>query len=97
MRKSKEGVTLAVRVRPNAREDRIVGRVGDVLQVKVGAPPQEGKANSALIRLLSETLGMPRSCVSIVRGEHSRDKRVLVEGLGAEEIERKLEKILSDA
>jgi uncharacterized protein (TIGR00251 family) len=93
--KPKEGVSLSVRVRPNSREDRIVGRVGDVLQVKVGAPPQEGKANAALIRLLSEALGAPRSKVSIVRGEHSRDKRILIEGMRADEVERKLGSILA--
>jgi uncharacterized protein (TIGR00251 family) len=85
------GALLEVHVHPGARENRVIGRIDGVLKVKIRAPARGGEANAALLRLLSELLGTPRSRMRIVRGERSREKRVLIEGVKALEIERLLE------
>lgn len=60
--------------------------MGDVLRVKVTAPPVDSAANEALIRLLAEKLDCTRSCVELVRGKTSRHKLVRVRGLTAEAV-----------
>jgi uncharacterized protein (TIGR00251 family) len=72
---------VTVRLRPRGHADELLGLVGDVLQAKVTAPPVEGKANRALCRLVAKRAGVAPSRVSVVRGEKSRDKVLLVAGL----------------
>lgn len=80
------GVRIRVRVQPKARRSAIDGTHGDALRVRLTAPPVDGKANAALIALLSQELGVARSAVSIVLGEGSRDKVVAVEGISVEQV-----------
>ncbi len=70
---------LQIHVQPRAAQTRIVGRHGDAIKVQVHAPPAEGAANSAVIDLLAETLGVARRAVHIVRGRSSRDKLVEIQ------------------
>lgn len=77
---------VAVRVVPRSRRDEIAGeRAGRVL-VRVTAPPVDGKANEAVRRVFAKALGVPRSSVTIARGETSRDKVVRVEGVADAEV-----------
>jgi uncharacterized protein YggU (UPF0235/DUF167 family) len=57
----------------------------------VTAPPEGGKANDAVVRLLAGALGVPRRDVAIVSGHGSRDKIVTLVGIAPGEIERRLE------
>jgi uncharacterized protein (TIGR00251 family) len=72
---------LQVRLRPRGRGDALLGVVDGVLQARVSAPPVEGRANRALCKLIAKRAGVAPSRVSVVRGEKSRDKLVLVEGV----------------
>ena len=72
---------IEVRLRPRGHADELLGLVDGVLQAKVSAPPVEGKANKALCRLVAKRAGVAPSRVSVVRGERSRDKVLLVEGV----------------
>ena len=72
---------IRVRLQPKASRNEITGWKQDadgdpVLQVRVTAPPVDGKANTALIKLLAKEFKVPKSKVEIVRGETSRDKLV---------------------
>jgi len=82
---------LRLRVVPGAPSDGIVGRHGEAWKVRVAAPPEDGRANDAVVRLLAETLGAPRVDVTLVAGHGSRDKVVEVTGLEPDDIERRLE------
>lgn len=77
---------LSIRVKPGAAASQIVGWQGEILEVRIAAPPREGQANAALIRLLAQALGVAPSRLSIVRGHASRHKRVAVESLSQEEV-----------
>ncbi len=81
MKKTTEGIIIPVKVQPGAKKNSIVGERGGKLKLQVTAPPERGKANEAVIRLLASGLGLQKSRVRIVSGESSRDKRVLVEGV----------------
>ena len=81
---------VSVHVQPGAHKAAIVGWADDVLRVRVAAQPIEGKANEALIVLLADALGVPKSRVRIQRGAGGRRKLVEVEGLALEEGHRLL-------
>ena len=55
--------------------------VDGVLRARVAAPPIEGAANQALLRLLADELGIARRSVRLVAGAAGRQKLVVVEGL----------------
>jgi uncharacterized protein (TIGR00251 family) len=81
---------IAVRVVPNAPRSEVIGFVGEALRVKVAAPPVKGKANKELFALLSRVLAVDKSRISIVAGETSRNKIIAVDGLGREEVMKRL-------
>jgi uncharacterized protein (TIGR00251 family) len=83
---SREGVILRVHAQPNAKRSQVAGLHGDELKIRLQAPPVEGKANAALVRFLSDLIGVPKSAVEIVRGESSRNKQVLVRGRSVEQL-----------
>ena len=81
---------LLLRVSPGARATRVVGRHGEAWKVRVEAPPEGGKANEAVLRLLAETLDLRRRDVTVVSGHGTRDKIVELAGIGADETSRQL-------
>ena len=72
--KTPEPILLRVRVEPRARANAVKGWRGEALSVSVTAAPEGGKANRAVIALLADTLAVPPSSISLVRGAASRDK-----------------------
>ncbi|HSP78062.1 MAG TPA: DUF167 domain-containing protein [Myxococcaceae bacterium] len=81
------GVRLAVLVQPRASRTRVVGEHDGLLKIQLAAPPVDGEANAALLEFLAKRLGVPRRQVTLVAGDASRRKRVLVTGLGVAEVE----------
>jgi hypothetical protein len=79
-------VRFAVRLSPRAAATRIDGVVDGVLKIRVAAPAVEGAANTALLRLLADELGLPLRGVRIVAGAKSRQKLVMVEGIAADAV-----------
>ena len=63
-----------------------MGFNGEVLQVKVAAPPIKGKANKELVSFLSQVLGISKNTLTILKGHTSRNKVILVTGLSQEEL-----------
>jgi uncharacterized protein len=74
------GVLLAVKLQPRASMNAICEPLGNELRIKVTAPPVDAAANDALVRLLAEQLGCPRSRVELLRGHTSRHKTVKLHG-----------------
>jgi uncharacterized protein len=75
-----------VKVVPGASRDRVVGRYGDGIKVQVSAPPEEGKANGAVVELIADALGVKAGQVRIVRGHTQARKVVEVEGMDGAEV-----------
>src|SRR3954447_2706865 len=79
------GVLVAVRLTPRGRGDRIDGiaRLADgtpVLKASVAAPPEDGRANEALLRLLAAQWGVARRDLTLAAGARSRRKSVHIAG-----------------
>ena len=82
---------LRIRVSPGARRTELVGRQGEAWKVRVAAPPERGRANDAVLKLLAERLRIAPAELTLVSGVSARDKVVELRGLGAEEADRRLE------
>ncbi|MCM8814888.1 MAG: DUF167 domain-containing protein [Candidatus Omnitrophica bacterium] len=65
-----------IKVKPYSREEKVVENQDRSLKVYVNEKPVEGKANSALIKLIAEYFDVPKSAVKIVSGHKSRNKIV---------------------
>jgi uncharacterized protein (TIGR00251 family) len=81
---------VRLRVAPGAARSSVVGRHGEAWKVRVAAPPEGGRANDAVVRLLADTLSLPREAVTLVSGHGARDKIVELAGIGPSQIERRL-------
>ena len=84
------GTRLRLRVQPRAARSGVGGLHGDAIRVWVAAPPTDGAANEALIRLLADRLGVPRAALRLAAGHSVRSKVVLVEGLDPGEVAARL-------
>jgi hypothetical protein len=71
---ARDGAEIAVRVTPRAARDRIAADEAGGLRVHVTAPPEDGKANAAVRKLLAKALGVPKSRLCLLRGRTARDK-----------------------
>ncbi|MBW2434650.1 MAG: YggU family protein [Deltaproteobacteria bacterium] len=78
IRKTSQGICFTVYVQPRSSKNMIVGLHRDSLKVKVTAPPVDGAANRACIRLLAKCLSVPASSLDIITGHHSRTKTILL-------------------
>jgi uncharacterized protein (TIGR00251 family) len=87
---SPSGARLCLRVQPRASRDEITGIAGDAIRVRLTAPPVDGAANEALLRFLADRLDVARSALTLVAGLTARTKVVVVDGLSAEEVRRRL-------
>jgi uncharacterized protein (TIGR00251 family) len=79
-------VRFAVRLTPRSAVEGVEGVVDGALKVRVMAPAVEGAANTALIRVVADELGIARSDVRIVAGATSRRKLIVVDGIAAEAV-----------
>lgn len=84
---------LAVRLTPRGGRDAVDGWALDAdgrpyLKVRVASPPVDGAANAALTAFLAKTLKLPRSAVRLTAGETARVKRLELDGVGPDELER---------
>ncbi|OGA26756.1 MAG: YggU family protein [Betaproteobacteria bacterium RIFCSPLOWO2_02_FULL_65_24] len=77
-RRTEQGWLISVHAQPGAKKSAVAGLHGEALKVRVAAPPVGGKANDALIAFIAKALGVPWRTVSIVKGESSREKLLLV-------------------
>jgi hypothetical protein len=81
---------LHVRLTPRGGRDALTGVRDGVVQARVAAPPVDGKANAALCKLLARALGVPRTAVTVVRGQTAREKVVRVEGISTADAHARL-------
>jgi len=90
-----EEIFFQLRLTPRGGRDAIEGWIrgagdSEYLKVRVSAPPEDGKANAALIALLAKAFAMPKSAIRIVRGETARIKTIAIASSSAAAQLRKL-------
>ena len=78
---------LRIHVTPRSGRDEIVGWRKTELAVRVTVPPEGGKANAVVCRVVAKALGVPKSAVTVKRGDTSRHKTLSIDGVSARDIE----------
>jgi len=81
---------IKVKVKPRASKDEVIGVQSGTVVLRVKAPPADGAANQATIKLLAQRLSLPKSAITIRHGHTSRTKILEVEGLTEAEITGRL-------
>ena len=81
-----EGAALAVRVQPKAKKNAVLGERAGALRVSVTAPPEDGRANDAVIALLRERFKLQRSQLALLSGQTNRNKVILVRGVTPQQL-----------
>ncbi len=91
---SRRGETfrLEVKVVPAASRDGVAGWLGEALKVRVSAPPERGRANSAVERVVAAALGLPKGSARVVSGNTSPRKVLEISGLSESEVYARLSK-----
>lgn len=90
LKPTQAGTLIPVRVAPRASHNKITGVKQGALQVRLTAPPVDGAANQALIKLLAKALGLAKGRLSLASGQKSRDKVLLAQGITPEQVLAKL-------
>jgi len=93
LRETKKGLTFDIQVIPHASRAELVGAQNGALKIKVTAPPVEGAANEACIKLLAKELGLKKSQMEITSGAKSRKKTVMIKDINKAELETKINNI----
>ena len=83
-------INLQVKVVPGASRDEVVGWLGEALKIRVQAPPERGKANKAVIRVLARLLDVPPRQVELVCGAGSANKVFAIDGCSMQEARRRI-------
>lgn len=86
-----DSVELSVYVQPRSSKNAISGLFDDKIKVKLTSPPVEGAANELLIKFLSKKLSIAKSNISLLSGEKSRSKVLLVKGITESQVRKSLE------
>lgn len=90
-----DGVLIKIRISPNASKNQII-LDGDTIKLKVTAQPIENKANKAVVEYLSKLLKVPKTSISIVKGDTSKDKTLFITTSDNEKKESIKKTILSE-
>jgi uncharacterized protein YggU (UPF0235/DUF167 family) len=70
---------ISVRVVTNAKDEKVEETAPDTYKVRVGVPPEKGRANDRVVELLAEYFNVPRSHIFLSAGALSRDKIFTIE------------------
>lgn len=89
------GVRINVHAQPGAKKTALVGTHGDAVKIRVQAPPIDGRANEELVRYLAEVFETSRANIRLTRGETSRAKSFIIDGVGLARAEERLRAILA--
>lgn len=90
IKKTENGVILAIRLTPNSSKDEIAGYCDEYVKIKISAPPNENKANKKLVSFLSDCFKLSKSNVELISGDKSRLKRVLLKNIDEEKVKQKI-------
>ena len=82
--------TLNVKVVPNASRDRVAGRYADGIKIQTSAPPEAGKANAAVMRILAQFLALKPAQVELVSAPANPRKQFRISGLSPAQLAAKL-------
>lgn len=89
-----DGIVLKLRISPNAAKNQLI-LSDEMIKLKITAQPIENKANKAVVEYLSKLFKIPKTSITILKGDTSKDKTLLLRTTDKEKIVS-IKTILSD-
>lgn len=83
-------MVFTAKVVPGSSRTAVCGLLGEMLKIKIAAPPEKGKANQSLIEFLAKQLGVKKNAISIIAGQTNPIKQVQVLGVSANSLVERL-------
>lgn len=90
------GIVLCIKAHPGARRHGITGSHDGALKVSVSQAPEKGKATAAILDLLAKSLKLKKSQVDLLSGQTSTQKKILIRGIGTEELAARIATVLGE-
>jgi hypothetical protein len=84
-------ITITIHAKPGARHNAVNVEADNSLAVQVTEPPEKGKANRAILKLLAKELGVPSSALELVQGATSTTKTIRIQGIDPAALETRLQ------
>ena len=91
LRQTEVGLLLPIKAHAGAKANRIQGVHNGLLKVSVTQVAEKGKANKAIVNLLSKQLGIAKSEFKLVSGASSSEKSFEIRGIEQEQLLSRLE------
>ena len=82
--------TFDVRLKPKAKRNSVMLTEDNIFDISVTSAPIDNKTNEHLVKLLSDTLRVPKSSIEIIKGGHSKSKAVAIASLRMDEVVEKM-------
>ena len=82
-----DGLVINVKAQPRSSKSGIDGLAGDAVKVRIRSAPVDGKANKELVETIADAFDLPKSRVEVRSGETSKQKRILLRGISAANVE----------
>ncbi len=91
VRPHKKGIEINFYVLPRSSQSKIIGLHNDAVKIKLNKPPVDGQANAECCGVAAKYFGVSKSQVSVLKGNSSRKKTLLIEGVAVSAVIEKLE------
>lgn len=89
------GIVIPIRVQPNSSQEKVIGEYSEQLKIAVNAPPERGKANKAIVKVLAKWIKIKDADIYLLHGEKSKDKEVFVKNITEKDIHKLMKKSTS--
>ncbi len=87
IREMEDGIIIPARIQPNSSKEKIMGEYAEKLKIAVTSPPEKGKANKSIVKVLAKWLNIKTSDIQIVSGEKSKDKKIFVRNITKKDLQ----------
>ncbi len=86
------GIVIPVKVQPNSSKEGVMGVHAGQLKVAVNAPPDRGRANKAVIKVLAKWMAIKSANIYLIHGEKTKDKEIFLKNITKKDIHKLVEK-----
>ncbi len=95
LQSNSDGIVFSVKLVPNSSFSKIADYTQDYVRIKISSPPIENRANKELIEFCSKLFDVNKSKISIISGEKSKIKKILIKNVNIDDITKKLMFVLN--
>ncbi|GJQ58637.1 MAG: YggU family protein [Candidatus Scalindua sp. AMX11] len=88
IREKNDGIVIPIKVQPNSSQERIIGEYNKQLKVAVSVPPEKGKANKAIVKIIAKWLKRKNSDIEIIAGKRSKEKEIFVRNFMKKDLDK---------